>query len=165
MNLFVPYEDIEKSVRALDDKRLNKQILECYQILQVALGNSRGYENHPVVKHYIAYPNGCLFCAVLACRKYLYRFNKTHKYHDFFDYVFDNVELIAPYKNRHYSLNYIYVEYPATDPRCIRETDTERVTALFRDKLVRKWKRDIENRRPPRWTKRGAPEFWRNNRS
>lgn len=33
MNIFLPYEeDIERSVRSLDDKRLNKQILECYQM-------------------------------------------------------------------------------------------------------------------------------------
>lgn len=56
--------------------------------------------------------------------------------------------------------NLLYAEYPATDPRCIRETDTERVTALFRDKLVRKWKQDIENGRPPKWTNREKPNFW-----
>jgi hypothetical protein len=32
MNIFLPYEnDIEKSVMSLDDKGLNKQILECKQ--------------------------------------------------------------------------------------------------------------------------------------
>ena len=34
MNVFLPYErNLKKSVQSLDDKRLNKQILECYQLL------------------------------------------------------------------------------------------------------------------------------------
>ena len=34
MNLFLPYEmNIRQSVMALDDRRLNKQILECQTLL------------------------------------------------------------------------------------------------------------------------------------
>jgi hypothetical protein len=52
MQTFLPYADFENSALALDNKRLNKQILECYQILKV-LSNPdprAGWRNHPAVK-------------------------------------------------------------------------------------------------------------------
>lgn len=52
MQTFLPYKDFDKSAQALDSKRLNKQILECYQILKV-LSNPdprAGWRNHPAVK-------------------------------------------------------------------------------------------------------------------
>jgi hypothetical protein len=52
MQTFLPYKDFDLSAKALDNKRLNKQILEGYQILNV-LGNPdprAGWRNHPAVK-------------------------------------------------------------------------------------------------------------------
>lgn len=52
MQTFLPYADFSKSAQALDNKRLNKQILEGYQILKV-LGNPdprAAWRNHPAVK-------------------------------------------------------------------------------------------------------------------
>lgn len=52
MQTFLPYKDFSKSAQALDSKRLNKQILEGYQILNV-LSNPdprAGWRNHPAVK-------------------------------------------------------------------------------------------------------------------
>jgi hypothetical protein len=52
MQTFLPHKDFTKSAQALDSKRLNKQILECYQILNV-LSNPdprAGWRNHPAVK-------------------------------------------------------------------------------------------------------------------
>lgn len=52
MQTFLPFKDFDKSAQALDSKRLNKQILECYQILKV-LSNpdpKAGWRNHPAVK-------------------------------------------------------------------------------------------------------------------
>lgn len=52
MQTFLPYKDYEKTAHALDSKRLNKQILECYQILNVISNPSptAGWRNHPAVK-------------------------------------------------------------------------------------------------------------------
>lgn len=52
MQTFLPYKDYEKTAYALDSKRLNKQILECYQILNVISNPSptAGWRNHPAVK-------------------------------------------------------------------------------------------------------------------
>lgn len=52
MQTFLPYKDFNKSAQALDNKRLNKQILEAYQILKV-IGNpdpKAAWRNHPAVK-------------------------------------------------------------------------------------------------------------------
>ena len=57
MQTFLPYADFTESAKALDSKRLNKQILECYQILKV-LSNPdprAGWRNHPAVKMWRGY--------------------------------------------------------------------------------------------------------------
>jgi hypothetical protein len=67
MQTFLPYKDFDKSASVLDSKRLNKQILECYQILKV-LNNSdpkAGWRNHPAVKMWRGYENA-LFDYTLA---------------------------------------------------------------------------------------------------
>jgi hypothetical protein len=52
MQTFLPYKDFTETAKALDSKRLNKQILECYQILNVLSNDDphAGWRNHPAVK-------------------------------------------------------------------------------------------------------------------
>jgi len=52
MQTFLPFKDFHKSAQALDSKRLNKQILESYQILKVLSNNDpfAAWRNHPAVK-------------------------------------------------------------------------------------------------------------------
>lgn len=50
MNTFVPYPDFTKSVKCLDNKRLSKQNLETFQILNILFGFSEGWKSHPAVK-------------------------------------------------------------------------------------------------------------------
>ena len=51
MQTFLPHSTYVKCAQALDNKRLNKQILEGYQILNVNSGMSKtgGWKNHPAV--------------------------------------------------------------------------------------------------------------------
>lgn len=51
MQTFLPYQNSTQVAFSLDSKRLNKQILECYQILNVLSGRSKGngWKNHPAV--------------------------------------------------------------------------------------------------------------------
>lgn len=49
MQTFLPSGSSIFAAQALDNKRLNKQILEGYQILNVLAGNSMGWRNHPAV--------------------------------------------------------------------------------------------------------------------
>jgi len=48
MQTFLPYSDFRKSAKVLDDKRLNKQIVEAWQIM-VTLQEGSKWENHPAV--------------------------------------------------------------------------------------------------------------------
>ena len=49
MQTFLPYRDFRQSAEVLDSKRLNKQILEGYQILKVLNSDDpkAAWRNHP----------------------------------------------------------------------------------------------------------------------
>lgn len=51
MQTFLPYSDYSQCAAILDNKRLNKQILECYQILNILSGQSKSnaWAHHPAV--------------------------------------------------------------------------------------------------------------------
>jgi hypothetical protein len=57
---FLPSANPVTTARWLDSKRLNKQILECYQILNVLSGKSPtgGWRNHPAVLMWKGYERG-----------------------------------------------------------------------------------------------------------
>jgi hypothetical protein len=52
MQTFLPYPDIEQSLKCLDSQRLGKQRVEAYQILNILLNRTQtnGWRNHPAVK-------------------------------------------------------------------------------------------------------------------
>lgn len=52
MQVFVCYPEPIKVAQCLDSKRLNKQIIECRQILDAIDGKGKGWFNHPVTKMY-----------------------------------------------------------------------------------------------------------------
>lgn len=60
MQTFLPYTNSLDAARALDNKRLNKQILEGYQILKVLSGASPSgaWRNHPAVLMWKGYEYG-----------------------------------------------------------------------------------------------------------
>jgi hypothetical protein len=60
MQTFLPSANPATAARMLDSKRLNKQILECYQILNVLSGKSPtgGWRNHPAVLMWKGYERG-----------------------------------------------------------------------------------------------------------
>lgn len=59
MQTFLPYPSIKKSVRVLDSKRLGKQRVEAYQILNIILNRTKtkGWRSHPAVKMWKNSPN------------------------------------------------------------------------------------------------------------
>lgn len=155
MNIFLPYDGIEESVRSLDDLRLNKQILECYQIHEVALGNSQGYVNHPIVKHYAQYPRFVARYGYQCCLEYFNRRNTRHKYFDYFEYHRRGTHI--PEK---YPFEYFYAEGSKNSPSSIRTYDKDRVLKLYQQKLVKKWTKDISKGKPPQWSNTQPPFFW-----
>jgi hypothetical protein len=60
MQTFLPSSNIQNSAMLLDNKRLNKQILEGYQILNVLSGQSPtgGWRNHPAVLMWKGFERG-----------------------------------------------------------------------------------------------------------
>lgn len=50
MQTFVPSKDFSVCAKVLDNKRLNKQHLECFQIINVLEGRSDAWKNHPAVR-------------------------------------------------------------------------------------------------------------------
>ena len=59
MQTFLPYKDFKRSFRALDYRRLGKQRVEAFQILNIILNRveSRGWRKHPAVLMWLKYPN------------------------------------------------------------------------------------------------------------
>ena len=52
MQVFLPYNNILKIANCLDKKRLNKQIIECKQIIKAIKGETKTWANHPICKMY-----------------------------------------------------------------------------------------------------------------
>lgn len=59
MQTFLPYPNIRKSIFVLDNKRLGKQRVEAFQILNILLKrtNTKGWKNHPAVKMWKGHSN------------------------------------------------------------------------------------------------------------
>ena len=161
MNIFMPERTIYESVKALDDKRLIKQILECKTILDVAFDETKkGYARHPVVVYYKDYPMFVACYGLFACMEYNHRFDKVHNAHRNFWIVYDSLKvqlyglefgekIIEP------CVKHFYCEGAKTDPNCIRTT--ENTVELFRNKLCKKWDND---KYPPKWTNRQPPKWY-----
>ena len=158
MNLFLPYENnVGKSVQALDDKRLIKQILEVYQLVQliekekqgINLGN-RGYHKHPIYLHYKKYPRFLYFYGYNACVEYRFRFKQDHAYYEYF--------LTNYSKDKKFKHKPFYMEGSKNDKlNCIRTL--ENVSLLYQRKLVHKWLNF--GKCEPTWTNRKKPEFFK----
>jgi hypothetical protein len=81
MQTFLPYKDFDKVATVLDNKRLNKQILECYQILKVLSNDDphAGWRNHPAVKMWRGHEHGLFDYALAMIREAKRRGIKTDK--------------------------------------------------------------------------------------
>ena len=58
MQTFLPYVyDFKQTARVLDNKRLNKQLLEGRQIYAALTGRSTGWVNHPATRMWAGHEN------------------------------------------------------------------------------------------------------------
>jgi Pyrimidine dimer DNA glycosylase len=75
MQTFLPYPDFEKSVQCLDFKRLGKQRVEAFQILNIILNRTKtnGWRNHPVIKMWENNPNALKLYFNLAIKEWMRR--------------------------------------------------------------------------------------------
>lgn len=60
--------------------------------------------------------------------------------------------------NKGFEFTPYYMEGSKGQPNYIRTT--ENVSALFQDKLCKKWEQDKAKGRNPKWTNRDVPEFY-----
>lgn len=74
MQTFLPFENFNESAHCLDNKRLNKQIIEAYQILTDKVHN----KNHPAVLMWADYKGFLYEYIIECCTEYKIRFDKTH---------------------------------------------------------------------------------------
>lgn len=148
MNLFLPENGIFQSLRDLDDKRLNKQILECKVILDVSYNLSTAYQYHPVVVYYKDYPGFVIHYATMACDEYRYR---RRKFHDLVRYFND---LYTDHQPQNESPSKFYCENAKWSPYKIRTTD-KHACELFRLKLSYKWSNSKAT-----WTRRQCPNWY-----
>lgn len=75
MQTFLPYPDFKKSAECLDNKRLGKQRVEAWQILNIIDGtnpNSR-WRNHPAVKMWKGYKGALALYGIEICREWIRR--------------------------------------------------------------------------------------------
>lgn len=166
MNVFMPYIDPNKSAQALDDKRLIKQILECYQIInanrRVLSGEEKvGYANHPVVKYYRNKEWFLLWYGFCTCSEYNYRTGKEHRYFQWFAKEWREPrfkEIVPLYYCQKYNSGLYEVEETFVLP--IYEDVESEVYQRFREKLINKWNND---KRPPKWTDRLPPLWYKEN--
>jgi hypothetical protein len=78
MQTFLPYPSFQDSAICLDNKRLGKQRVEAYQILNCLQGLSLGWRNHPAVKMWRGYENALSCYGRAICSEWIKRgFNDT----------------------------------------------------------------------------------------
>lgn len=150
MNVFLPESTAEDSVKCLDDRRLNKQILEIVTLMD----DHKGYNNHPVKVFYKDKKKFLANYGHCCCCEYSYRFRKAHKYTAYFCAMLKVYGQSPVYEAISKA---VYVAGSKGSSDCVRETGLSKVKELFRQKLTTKWNND---KFPPRWTNRNPPEWY-----
>lgn len=73
MQTFLPYADFAKSAFVLDYKRLGKQRVEAWQILNALTGKSAGWVSHPATKMWQGYEYQLCEYGITICQTWLQR--------------------------------------------------------------------------------------------
>lgn len=96
MQTFLPYSDFKKSANSMDNKRLNKQIVEVYQILRAINKETKGWQNHPATIMWKGYENALALYGLFCCQEYFIRTLNIHAL----------IRNIGLYHNKHISVEY-----------------------------------------------------------
>jgi hypothetical protein len=73
VNTFLPYADFIQSAKALDYRRLGKQRVEAWQILNALLGNSKGWTNHPATNMWRGHERSLCEYGIAICDEWIRR--------------------------------------------------------------------------------------------
>lgn len=78
MQTFLPYADFQESASALDYRRLGKQRVETWQLLQALSGERKGWRNHPAAKMWDGYETALAQYGLVMCTEWVNRgYNDT----------------------------------------------------------------------------------------
>ena len=82
MQTFLPYKSFKKSFKTLDYRRLGKQRVEAYQVLNILLDRTDnpngGWRNHPITKMWKGYENALKHYLNLCIEEWMERgYNNT----------------------------------------------------------------------------------------
>lgn len=80
MQTFLPYDDFQKSVEVLDYKRLGKQRVETFQVLNILLDRTptKGWRNHPVTLMWTGYESALKLYQNITIREWVNRGYKNN---------------------------------------------------------------------------------------
>jgi len=80
MQTFLPYSNIEKSLKVLDSKRLGKQRVEAFQILNILTKRTqtKGWKNHPAIKMWKGHTNALKFYFNKSLEEWIFRGYKNN---------------------------------------------------------------------------------------
>lgn len=78
MQTFLPFQSFDESAACLDNKRLQKQIVECKQIYLALTLPEYGWKNHPAVLMWKGYEHALMSYAICISCNWERRFNKEH---------------------------------------------------------------------------------------
>lgn len=73
MQTFLPFTDMQASVKALDYRRLGKQRIEVVQMLKALLGLNKGWRNHPATLQWRGYESALCEYGLYACAEWISR--------------------------------------------------------------------------------------------
>lgn len=85
MQTFLPYADFQKSVEVLDYKRLGKQRVETFQVLNILTGRTttKGWRNHPVTLMWTGYESALKLYQNITIREWVKRgYNNNMAYEE-----------------------------------------------------------------------------------
>ncbi|NCD06403.1 MAG: hypothetical protein EOL97_09805 [Spirochaetia bacterium] len=177
MNIFLSgegktnYEIVMNSVKELDTVRLQKQCVESWQLLSLAVEEREngkeikaGHSHHPVYLFYKNNPKFIAWYGYNCCLEWEDRFSKIHSLTDMFLREMNNFGMVEEDEGFIKSIEVpdftpFYMEGSLGQPNYIRTT--ENVSQLFRNKLCKKWDSDKVKGRPPKWTNREKPEWYK----
>lgn len=156
MNIFFTSADPKECARALDDKRLVKMAVESAQMLSTAVAIHGGkpsykvaWKNHPCTLWTAETRSNFMWHVQLLIHmglEFEYRYGKKHK----------SAELAMRFAEQ----SHVVPDGPLTTfPNCSLRKDLADVFEAYKEGFRTKWSQD---KRPPRWTNRTPPTWWKN---
>jgi hypothetical protein len=135
MQIFCPYANPIKIARCLDNKRLNKQILECIQILSANTGIDVGWKipkyvyNHP---NTLLWKNGSRYL-IKYCHILIFEFTKRrYKIHKCLDIIYKFIQLTVHLDySRFDNLKHLTPDFCKKHQQLLLEKDYEYYSKYF----------------------------------